>query len=155
MRKDQELRNNAALWIQARWRAHRGQLSSHILKVARQARREYNAAALVQAHWRGKMGRITLARLKKERTALEKSQLQAATLMQGLYRGFRDRKNVKTIKLQFSLEKLKLHDLFAWGATMVQKNFRAYVRCCLCVCPSVCACLLVFVVPLVSVACAV
>ncbi len=74
------------------------------------------------------MGRSLLNRLKKERAELDKAQLQAATLLQGLYRGFRDRKNVKGIKLKYSLEKLKLHDLFAWGATMIQKYFRAYVR---------------------------
>ena len=61
---------------------------------------------------------------------LHVAQVNAATLLQGLYRGFHDRKNVKSIKLKHSLEKLKLHDLFAWGATMVQKSYRAYVRWC-------------------------
>lgn len=64
---------------------------------------------------------------------LQKSQQQAATLLQGLYRGFKDRKTVKQVRMQHALEKLKLQDLFGWGATMIQKAFRAYVgagACC-------------------------
>jgi hypothetical protein len=66
LRRDEALRNEAALWIQSRWRAHRGQLSTQVLKQARQMRREYNAAAYVQAHWRGRMGRNLLRKLRVE-----------------------------------------------------------------------------------------
>ena len=63
-------KNVAALWIQSRWRAHRGQLSTQVLKQARQMRREYNAATFVQAHWRGRMGRDILRHLRVEVSAV-------------------------------------------------------------------------------------
>ena len=59
---------------------------------------------------------------------LQKSQQTAATLLQGLYRGFKDRKTVKQVRMQHALDKMKLQDLFGWGASMIQKTYRAYVR---------------------------
>ena len=70
LRRDERVRNDAALWIQSRWRAHRGQLSTQVLKQARQMRREYNAATFVQAHWRGRMGRDILRHLRVEVSAV-------------------------------------------------------------------------------------
>jgi hypothetical protein len=57
------------------------------------------------------------------------AQNKGAMLMQSVFRGLRDRKKAKGLKNVRALEKLKLMDLFTWGATMIQKTFRAFVRC--------------------------
>ena len=132
LRRDEDLRNQAALWIQSRWRAHRGRLGAHLLKAARQQRREWEAAVLVQTLWRGKAGRNRLSRMKSEKAKVVMSQNQAAASMQAVFRGMKDRRVVRELKRQNMMAKLKLEDLFGWGALTIQKNYRGYVspRCC-------------------------
>jgi hypothetical protein len=130
LRRDEELRNQAAMWIQSRWRAHRGQLSAHLLKSARQFKRERDAAALVQACWRGKAARKLLGKIKADMRAVAKKQEGAAKSLQAVFRGFKDRRNVREIKRRQVMEKLKLEDLFSWGAITIQRHYRGYVRPC-------------------------
>lgn len=99
-----------------------------MLRVARQIKRERDAAAFIQAHWRGKAARKLLGKMKFEFATTVKQQETAAKNLQSVFRGFKDRRVVKDMRRKAAMEKLKLEDLFSWGAITIQRTYRGYVR---------------------------
>lgn len=84
----------------------------------------------MQACWRGKAARKLLGKMKSDVVAAAKKQEGAAKGLQAVFRGFKDRRTVREMKRKQVMEKLKLEDLFSWGAITIQRHYRGYVRFC-------------------------
>eukprot|EP00949_MAST-11_sp_MAST-11-sp1_P004505 g4505.t1 len=88
IKREQYLRNWVASKLQAMWRSRKARRYMIIKQMAR--RREDEAARLMQNQWRKRQARKELAR--RQERASQQQLLEAALLVQRLYRGKRTRK---------------------------------------------------------------
>ena len=121
---EMELREQAALFIQTRWRSRQGRLSAFMLSRARKAAALEAAAMRVQTAWRRRQGKLSAMVLKQARSVRRREMEVAARYLQRVYRGHRGRRMFVALLDHIAVLKLKKGDLQTWAATVVQKHWR-------------------------------
>lgn len=122
-----QLREQAALYIQTRWRSRGGRLSAHLKRRAIAMDREHRAALRVQTAWRARQGRYSTHLLKLARAERAELENKMAMRLQRIYRGHKGRREYQSKRQAQTMAQLKLTDLQQWAALTVQRYWRGKI----------------------------
>jgi hypothetical protein len=127
MVEEREVMDDAAVVIQAAWRAKTGRLAAHMRLRARHSAQMEAAALRVQIAWRGRQGRYSAFLLRRARAMHELDMENSARAIQRVWRGFLGRLEYRHRVFMAEADEQKKQSLLDWCALQIQRRWRGLV----------------------------